>query len=363
MDSFSRQDLDTLLGQPRSPSVSLYLTTHRAGPDTQQDPLELTNLIHRAQAELMRGGLRRPAAEQLLAPARDLGEDERFWRDRGEGLAVFLRDGWWRAYRLPVSFDELVVVADRFRVYPLLPLLSSDRSFFVLALSENEARLYRGTRSGLRIVPVPCLPHGVADALRYDQPLRRRNRHFGVRAGVKVRTVVHGQGIGGEIQKERLGRYLHAVSGAIDPVLAGERRPLVLAGVDHVRAAYREITRYPHVLDAGIAGSPDRVPPAQLHARAWELAGPEAMRGRDAAAARYREAAGTGLASDDVSAVVVAAEAGRVECLFLPVGSSGQDDGVVESAAIHTLRTGGNVYAVSAADVPGGGAVAAVFRY
>ncbi|NKQ54308.1 hypothetical protein HFP15_15585 [Amycolatopsis sp. K13G38] len=363
MDSFSHQDLDGLLRQPRSPSVSLYLPTHPADPETQQDSLELTNAIHRAEADLMRDGLRRPAARDILRPAHALVQDERFWRDRGEGLALFLRAGWWRAFRLPLSFDELITVSDRFHVYPLLPLLSGDASFFVLALSENEAQLYRGSRSGMHAVPVPDLPHGVADALRYDETLEPRGQHLGTKVGARTGAVVHGQGIGRELQKERLERYLHAVSHAVDRILAQQGCPLVLAGVDQIRAAFREITRYPHVLDTGITGSPDRVSPAQLHARAWTLAEPAAVGGRTDAAARYRQLAGTGVASADVPDVIAAAETGRVEALFLPDKPPAHDFEGLESAAIHTLRADGTVYAVPSADVPGRGPVAAVFRY
>ncbi|MFB9905744.1 baeRF3 domain-containing protein [Allokutzneria oryzae] len=363
MDPFSRHDLDTLIRQPQSHSVSLYLPTHRAGPETQQDPIDLTNLIRRAEADLVRGGLRRVAALGILHPARTLVDNAEFWRERADGLAVFLRRGWWRSFRLPVTFDEAVMVSDRFRVYPLLQLFTGDDRFFVLALSENEARLYRGSRSGMHTVPVPDMPHGVKDALRYDEPLRQGGHRLGEIGVVKVRAVIHGKGLGDEVQKERLGRYLYAVSNAVDARLTKQRCPLVLAGVDYIRAAYRDITDYQHVLDTGVAGSPDRVPPAQLHTRAWELVEPVAARDRNDAAARYEKTAGTGLASDDINDVTAAAESGRVEVLFLPTEQPERELEPLESAAVHTIRTGGTVYVVSTTDMPGQGPLAALFRY
>jgi hypothetical protein len=39
-----------------------------------------------------------------------------------------------------------VVVTDRFHIKPLLPLLSGDGRFYVLALSQSEVRLLQGTR-------------------------------------------------------------------------------------------------------------------------------------------------------------------------------------------------------------------------
>ena len=122
---------------------------------------------------------------------------------------MFARTEWSRCYRLPLSFEELVVASDRFHVPALPPLLTGDCRFFVLALSENEARLLACTRSAVHMVNVPGLPAGVSDALRYDESQREVGSHAAERGGPGARVVVHGQGIGAEVQTERLGRYLH----------------------------------------------------------------------------------------------------------------------------------------------------------
>ena len=232
MDVLSRDDLELLVRQPRSSCVSLYMPTHRSGPETQQDPIRLKNLIRRAEESLVAAGIRRPDASEVLRPARELIEDEAFWRHQSDGLALFLRTGWFRCYRLPLAFEEMVVVSDRFHVSALLPLLTGDGRFFVLALSENEARLLAGTRFAVHVVNVPGLPAGVKDALRYDDPQRELGSHAAERGGPGARVVLHGQGIGAEVQKERLGRYLRAVDGAVRRSLREQQAPLVLAGVE-----------------------------------------------------------------------------------------------------------------------------------
>ena len=47
-----------------------------------------------------------------------------------------------------MSFDELVVVSDNFHVKPLMPLLTGDNLFYVLALSQKEVRLIECTAYG-----------------------------------------------------------------------------------------------------------------------------------------------------------------------------------------------------------------------
>jgi len=43
-----------------------------------------------------------------------------------------------------------VVVSDRFHLKPLLPLLTGDGRFYILALSQNQVRLLQGTRYSVR---------------------------------------------------------------------------------------------------------------------------------------------------------------------------------------------------------------------
>jgi hypothetical protein len=360
----------------------LYIPTHRSGPETQQDPIRLKNLIRRAEERLVAAGIRRRDASEVLRPARELIEDEAFWRHQTEGLALFLRAGWSRWYRLPLSFEEMVVVSDRFHVSALLPLLTGDGRFFVLALSENEARLLAGTRSAVHVVNVPGLPAGVRDALRYDDPQRERGSHAAERGGPGARVVVHGQGIGAEVQKERLGRYLQAVDGAVRRSLREQQAPLVLAGVGYVRAMYRDINTYPRLLEAGITGSPDRTSSEELHTRAWALVEPLFARDRDGAAAACREALGTGRASASLEDVLTAAEAGRIDVLFVPTGAhvlsashasagvsdadGGQELGggdPIEQAVVGTILNAGTVYAVPEREMPDRAPLAALFRY
>ena len=318
MDVLSRDDLELLVRQPRSSCVSLYMPTHRSRPETQQDPIRLKNLIRRAEESLVAAGIRRPDASEVLRPAR---------AHRGRGLLA-ASERW----ACPVPADWVVPLLPTpfpfrgdgrgLRPVPRVPaaaLLTGDGHFFVLALSENESRLLAGTlRHSRRERARPA--GGVKDALRYDDPQGTRVPCRGA-GGPGARVVLHGQGIGAEVQKERLGRYLHAVDGAVHRSLR-EQQALVLAGVEYVRAMYRDVNTYPHLLEAGISGSPDRTSTEELHTRAWALMEPHFARERDNAAAAYREALGTGRASASFGDVLTAAEAGRIEVLFVPTGAS-----------------------------------------
>ncbi len=74
-----------------------------------------------AQAEknLLEYGVRRPDALELLRPAQDLLLDSVFWQHPSEGLAIFISKESSRIYRLPIRFDEVVVVGKGFYVEPI----------------------------------------------------------------------------------------------------------------------------------------------------------------------------------------------------------------------------------------------------
>jgi hypothetical protein len=164
MDVSSSADVKALSEERSGRHVSLYAPTHRAGPETQQDPIRLENLVREAEEHLIAGGLRAPNAQELLAPAEKLVQDSLLWRHHSDGLAIFLSAETARHYRLPLGFDELLVVAESHHITPLLPLLSRDGRFYILAISRNEARLLQGTGYGVDEVDLEGVPTSLAVA-------------------------------------------------------------------------------------------------------------------------------------------------------------------------------------------------------
>src|SRR4030043_329794 len=139
---------------------------HRSGPETQQDPIRLKNLIREAEERLLARGLRTPEAKELLEPAERLLRDGLFRQHQSSGLAMFLSLGVFHYYPLPFVFEELVIVTDRFHIKPLLPLLSGDGRYFVLALSQNKIKLLQSTHYSVSELDVADVPENLAETLR-----------------------------------------------------------------------------------------------------------------------------------------------------------------------------------------------------
>jgi len=99
--------------------VSLFLPTHRSGPETRKDPIRLKNLIKDAESRLIALGRKPVKAREMLTPARELARRGGFWRQQTGGLAVFLANGLFYQLRLPTRFPELVSVAETLEVSPM----------------------------------------------------------------------------------------------------------------------------------------------------------------------------------------------------------------------------------------------------
>ena len=150
------RDKVTELGAPREGTcVSLYAPMHRAGAPTRENPIRFKNRIQEAERYLGEEGWEPKAIEELLAPAKARIDDNDFWQHQEDGLAMFLADGEFHEALLPVEPPELTVIAPRFHLKPLLPIVTENQTFWVLVTSLNDVRLFRATRYGIEQAELP----------------------------------------------------------------------------------------------------------------------------------------------------------------------------------------------------------------
>jgi hypothetical protein len=395
LNILSKEELQELVNECQQACVSIYMPTQRAGKEVEQNAIRLKNRLEEAEKGLVAAGLRAPEARELLEPVRALLPDTTFWQHQSDGLALFISAGFLRYYRLPLDFESLTVVGGRFHFKPLLSLFAGDGRFYVLALSQDEVRLLQGTRYSVGQVNLENVPERLAEALKWDEPERNIQFHTSTGApqgGSAWRSarggrpaIFHGHGVDSASEhKEHILHYFRQVSEGMREILAGERAPLVLAAVDYLHPLYREANVYPHLVGQGIRGNPEGLDAKELHARAWAIVEPLFTAEREAAAARYRQLAGEGSAqaSNSLEQVVPAAHFGRVETLFVALGTQvwgtfdpqvgavelhqaarPGDEDLLDFAAVRTLSNDGTVYVAESGEVPGGASLAAVYRY
>ena len=387
MDILTRAELEQLMRKEQQWCVSIYMPTHRTGPEIQQDPIRLKNLLREAEEHLSAQGVGTRDVQKVIEPASRLLQDSYFWQHQSDGLAIFLSSNRVRRYRLPLNFEELVVVIDHFHIKPLLPLFTGDGQFYILALSQNDVRLLHGTRYSVSEVDIGQVGGSLAEALPSDDYQAGLQLHTSGSAGGMTgdgSVTFHGAGGGSVSAKNDLLRYFHLVADGLTEFFQGDRVPLVLAGVEYLLPIYKEANTYPNLIDTVITGNPDLLSADELHKSAWDIVGPLFQTAQEEAVAHYQQLAGQASerVADTLEKIVPAAYDGRVETLFVAAGvpqwgvldpvtneielhdpiESG-DEHLLDLAAVQTYLKGGIVYAVEPEKVPGGTSAAAVLRY
>jgi len=385
MERFTSNHLMRLAGRNEGPCVSLFIPTPDRGVDGQQDPIRLKNLLREAEQQLSDCGLRSPEARELLETARSLQRDELFWREKGRGLAVFIDGERTEWFRLPLEMDEALHVGDRFYIKPLLPLVSGNDRFLLLALSQKSVQLYEGDRYALAEREVADLPKTMDDALRYDEKVRTQQQHTAMSpraaSSKKQASVFHGQGVGHEDKKDDIEIFCRIVDSRLHPVLRGEQAPLVMVSADPLGATFRKVSTHSQLVDPYISGSPNGLNASQLHAKAWPLV-ERRIREQHAKAAKQCLDGLGGKASNELAKIVPAVLEGKVETLLLLRGREKfgtfdprnlqievhetpqpGDEDLTDLAAIETLRRSGTVYMVDDRETLGGHEVLAAMRY
>jgi Bacterial archaeo-eukaryotic release factor family 11 len=363
----TRAELEQLLSVRDPACVSIYLPT---APEEhgQRDRLEFKNLSTEALGQLSTAPLERGALNDLRDTLDDLAEDEAFWARQAHSLAVFATPSAARTFQVANRLSPLVEVSDRFHVKPLLRSATFPQAAFVLALSQNAARLVEVSPDAPPAeIQVPGMPSDAASAVG-KRSIADRSPDRRVQ--------------GSEGQKLRMRQYARRVQEALRPILSGLDLPLILAGTEPLISIFRSVNTYPHLAPGEIAGNPDTKTDGELADASRrvldELYAHELTELRDL----YEQRVPQGRASDDLASIARAATFGAVDTAFVDIDATvpgfvdetdgtvtlaDSDDavnyGVVDEIARRVMLARGRVLAVRREDIPGGGSVAAILRY
>lgn len=216
MNLLSKKELNSLLNHSKKYCISIYLPTEKAGPQTRQNPIRFKNLVSEAEEKLRGAGVSASEVDELLQTARTLIDDYDFWQHQNSGLACFIYDHEMHSYQLPLHFPELVVISNRSYLKPLLPLIAADHKFYLLALAQNQIRLFEGTHFSIQELALPeDVPTSLAEALRYDDPEKQLQFHS-VQSDRQI--LYHGQGGAKNDNKEELVRYFRKLAQGLESI-------------------------------------------------------------------------------------------------------------------------------------------------
>ncbi len=382
MDTFSSnvfRDLAIATGGIR---VSLFMPTHVGCPEEFQDGVRFKRLLDHAEKQLGQTGMSPQETGKFLSEARKLPEQESFWHNREKGLALFIDRNGFQAFRLPIKLQERVAVSDRFVTRYLLPLILDNHSFLLLALSRNQVKFYRGTQFSLEEIHVSKMPVNVDQVLSIDSADRGQQVHVSGRGGSrKQNAVFHGQGGEADADQRQFREFLHTIIHAIEPVLANSKDPLVVAGVGYEAAEFKSMCHYPHLTESIMAGNPNLLNAHDLHDQAWNLIAPMFAGREEESIGRYQQQFGTGMTSNQIAEIALAAHAGDLDTLivdsqvqhwghFDPVSEriilhdsyQPMDHDLVDTAMAETFKAKGTVRIITSGKTPSETGLAAIYR-
>lgn len=385
MEKITKDILQHLLSDElRGPHVSLYMPAVQAGQQTQQNPIHFKNAVREAESKLRERGMNVHEAETFLRTAMRSFDDVDFWQHQNAGLAVFIAEGQCYEFRLPIEFQPLVVVHNRFYIKPLLPAIADGERFYILALSKNRVRLFDCDSRHAHEIDMQDVPTSLADALGYE--LTKPDLSFHGAAGVsnpaERRPDRKGQVASAYEEDDKI--EVHQFFKRLNPRLRRYLQngaPLVVAGVEYLLGIYQQESDYEPIAGT-IPGNFDVERPQTIHEQAWPIVEPYFAQARQDALTRFAELSGTGRAAIGLKEVTVAAIEGRIDTLFVArdaqrwgkVDAENRqvqiheqpkpgDEELLDLVAANTLLKDGRVFVLAPEQIPGGQPQAAILRY
>ena len=229
------------------------------------------------------------------------------------------------------------------------------------------------------------VPRNIDEILQYDVTEEHLQMHTvprGKSAGSGA--LFHGQGNSADDarRKKNIERYLNEVAKGVDKQLQGQVVPLVLAGVEYEQAIYRQCSSYRHILEEGISSEFGQLDIEELQHRAWNIVQPYFDRDIEECIAKYQKLVNTQKASTNIKEILPAAYTGRIDTLLVDINKhvpgkfepefqqvkihervEDEDEDLLNLAAIYSLRSDAKVCSIAKEKIPGGGPLAAIFRY
>lgn len=385
MKIFDKSQFVELSKKSGFPFISIYTPTSRLSTTAyKDDKTHLKNQLQEIEDRLKaEKGFDWKEAENILAPAYALLDDEEFWMHNSDMLAIFLYGGNMEYFQMPLEIAQAQhFIGSKPMLLPMIPELSDDGHYYLLLLNLENLHLYEATRNSIREI----VDDEVAASFTEDEESEDRQKTMQVRSGGSGGSQFHGQSESSdEERKKRILKFFQKVNNNLVPLLNKNPLPLYLAGVEYLIPIYREANDYAYLKEEHITGAFNHNDMMVLHAKSWEIAAPYFEKER----LERKDSFGLYLSRDlaihnDKLKLIKAALTGGVDTLLVDSDhhhlwgtydeathtidvSESQEPGMhclIDEAAAKVIDYGGKVY-LTTADMmpPESSAIAGLLRY
>lgn len=244
-----------LLKQPYSLSIySPYIT-----PSSPNNPnrIQLKNLLKQARRQLSEAGLSTREITSLVQPVEKLIDGDEFRVNHRHSLALFVGKDFFQYYRLPADGVPLsMFVNEKFHVQPIIELAANNPPYYILLLSHNGVRLYKGDYYYIEQIDFQKKPMTMKQELGIDELPNETQTHTVAAADRgKGSERFHGQYNESQVDKDMLVEYFRRIDKKLHTLTKNENTPLIIAGVDYLLPLYRQVNTYSYLLEDEIEGN------------------------------------------------------------------------------------------------------------
>lgn len=147
-------------------------------------------------------------------------------------------------------------------------------SFYVLAISRNQVKLYECSRHAVKEVTTSNIPSNFEEVVGEKYIEKQQQQHYGAGAGD---IVYHGQVGSTHFKKDNMEKFLRKINEGVCQYLKNKNAPLILATVKRIHGMYLDINSYPGLVDSFIQGSPNRMSVEKLRSKGWQILYPRSQ--------------------------------------------------------------------------------------
>jgi hypothetical protein len=380
MKLITRNQIRRLTEESSPVCVSLYMPIYNTAVDEQrQNPIRFKNLRRSAEEKLTKTGASPEQISKIFNNLGDINWQDAIGKER-RGIGIFLSTASSRIFGLPYEIPEIAFVQNRYYLRPLLPFLSTSSPFYIVVMNAYRMRLYQATKYSIE----PIQLEGISDDFSEERWNDGRNGHtaYAAVSHEGKTNVRHPQGQVLEDTRVDTLTHLRQFNDAVMSHLEHEEEPLVLLGEEHLLGEFEKMNHYQNKVATKVHKNPEGLTLKDIQQEALHAATLHLSAKRNTEFEKYMDLKGTGRIVSDLTDVLKAADARRIEALFLKLqeqswgsfdranqnvkfsseDTAGADD-LIDLAAYKTLQANGEVYASLEEQTPDNEIIAAVLRF
>jgi hypothetical protein len=314
-----RKTIERLQSVQGFPALTITFPTYKSIPEAQQNPIRLKNMVKHAEA-LIKEQSNNGEGSALLRHLHEVVDNV----DMGElkeGLAIFVHEDLAEAHVVAYPLPERVVLDDSFVTRDVVRARLQQVNYWVLALSNENSRLFSGVNQAL------------SEVRDFDFPLRF-DQNYEVPSTPGAFEDKHAS-----FMDERHRQFYRRVDTALSEALKIEALPVVVLGVQRNLAYFKEVTENEAAVAGTAQGNYDHAHIGDIAAVAWEALEPYRTTQQQNTIEAWERAVGAELVMNGIEAVWQAAFDGRGDLLLVEEGyyvqgsvdKSGRDVTVMET--------------------------------